>query len=75
MDNTDCLFCANEHISYLKIDKKGVGSIYVGVCLNHLAHLDWRDVNTLLKEMNLKNRVVPVSEIKYSLINKNTSNC
>ena len=71
MDNTDCLFCTNERISYIKIDKKGIGSVYVGVCLNHLAHMDWRDANTLLAAMNLKNRIVPVSLIKYPLIKNN----
>ena len=62
----ECCLCHGVAYDYLHIDKKGVGSTYVPVCLNHVCGItDWRDINTLLAAMGIKTRVVPRSLIKY----------
>lgn len=73
-DRLDCLFCTNQSVSYILIDKKGVGSVYEPVCLNHIAGpLDWRDCNTLLMTMGLSSKIVPASAIKYPKIKSSVS--
>ena len=65
-EGPECCLCNNVALDYLKIDKKGVGSVYKPVCLNHLCGItDWRDINTLLSLMNIKGSVIPRSMIKY----------
>lgn len=64
----ECCLCHNAAIDWLLIDKKGIGSTYVPICLEHLSgqNIDWRDVNTLLNLAGLKSKVVPASLLKYS---------
>jgi hypothetical protein len=45
----------------------GRGDQYFAVCSDHLAK--WRDLNDMLKAMNIKSVIRPLSEIKYSKMN------